>query len=139
MSVDLLSEFSANIQAQQLLKPSDRVLVAVSSGPDSMALLHLLHRMASVELGIFHLNHQLRPEADEEAEYVAALGRQLGLPVYVYQYDVNRYCKEQQLSVEAGAREVRYRLMQDCLENMAILRLPLGIIKMIRQKLCCCI
>lgn len=126
MSVDLLSEFSANIQTQQLLKPSDRVLVAVSSGPDSMALLHLLHRMASVELGIFHLNHQLRPEADEEAEYVAALGRQLGLPVYVYQYDVNRYCKEQQLSVEAGAREVRYRLMQDCLEKHGYTKIALG-------------
>ena len=52
MSVDLLSEFSANIQAQQLLKPSDRVLVAVSSGPDSWPYC-IYCRMASVELGIF--------------------------------------------------------------------------------------
>ena len=79
MSVDLLTEFAANIKARQLLEPHDKVLAAVSSGPDSIALLHLLWRAQVAPLGVFHLNHMLRPEAEEEACFVAAYAKELGL------------------------------------------------------------
>lgn len=126
MSYDLFPEFTAYIQARQLLKPGDRVLVAVSSGPDSMALLHLLQRMSDVELGVFHLNHKLRAEADEEADYVAAYADKLGLPVFIYEHDVNRYAREHRLSVEAGARKVRYQLMRECMEHNGYTKTALG-------------
>ncbi|HHX01127.1 MAG TPA: tRNA lysidine(34) synthetase TilS [Firmicutes bacterium] len=126
MTVDLLNEFVANVKARQLLDPKDHLLVAVSSGPDSMALLHLLWRAQLAPLGVFHLNHRLRPEAEEEADFVAAYTQQLDLPVHKYHYDVNRYAAENRVSVETAAREVRYRLLEECMEKHGYTKIALG-------------
>lgn len=126
MSVDLLTEFAANIKARQLLEPHDKVLAAVSSGPDSIALLHLLWRAQVAPLGVFHLNHMLRPEAEEEACFVAAYAKELGLSFYAYQYDVNAYAGENRVSVETAAREVRYRLLEECMEKHGYTKAALG-------------
>jgi len=123
---DLLIEFASNIQVRQLLNSNDKVLVAVSGGPDSMALLHLLYRLGTVSLGVFHLHHQLRAAADEEAEYVAQYAAQLQLQCHLYRYDVARYAQEQKLSVETSAREIRYRLLRECMEKYGYTKVALG-------------
>lgn len=126
MSADLLTEFVANIKARGLLETGDKVLAAVSSGPDSMALLHLLWRAQVAPIGVFHLNHQLRPEAEQEAEFVDAYVRQLGLPVYVYAHDIAHYAAVNRMSVETAAREVRYRLLRECMEKHGYTKIALG-------------
>ncbi len=95
-----------------MLEPGDRVLVAVSGGPDSVCLLSALHSL-SAELGITlhiaHLDHMFRgKESEDEANFVDALARRLGIPSTIDQIDVPAFCREHGLPPQAGAREVRY-------------------------------
>ncbi|MDO3412892.1 tRNA lysidine(34) synthetase TilS [Saccharibacillus sp. CPCC 101409] len=97
--------------------PGDCVVAAVSGGPDSMALLHLLHAL-SLEQGFAlvcaHVNHGLRPEesaAEEELVRQAAL--RLGVPFELGRPDVAAYKKESGLGTQAAARELRYRFLRE--------------------------
>lgn len=89
-----------------------RVLVAVSGGPDSMALLHLFLRWSKEQVGVFHLNHGFRETAKGDAEFVASYAREHGIPVEIASFDVNNYLKESGESKQQGARTIRYQLME---------------------------
>lgn len=90
----------------------DSVLVAVSGGSDSVALVHILHTIAgdySLQLAVAHLNHCLRePASDRDAEFVAALANKLDVPFYPEKKDVRAFQRRRHLSPEDAARQVRY-------------------------------
>ncbi|HEY3396720.1 MAG TPA: tRNA lysidine(34) synthetase TilS [Armatimonadota bacterium] len=92
------------------------VLVAVSGGPDSVALLHLLWTLREergLRLGVAHLNHGLRgAEADADAAHVAALAAQLDLPLIAETAGVPALAAERGLSLEAAARQARYEFLE---------------------------
>jgi tRNA(Ile)-lysidine synthase len=94
-----------------------RLLVAVSGGADSMALLHLLQACAAgrgLELVVAHLNHQLRgPASDADQRLVEEYCRQQGLPLCVAMAPVRRLARENQTNLEAQARAVRYRWLAE--------------------------
>jgi tRNA(Ile)-lysidine synthase len=97
---------------RRLLPRGGRVLVAVSGGADSVALLRCLHERAG-ELGISlaaaHLNHGLRGGAsDGDAAFVGRLAARLGIPLVEEKADVRRRAKEQGASLEMAARDARY-------------------------------
>lgn len=100
-----------------MLKTGDRVLVAVSGGPDSVALLHLLVRIAPerrLGLGVAHLHHGLRgAEADRDAAFVADMASSLDLAVHVERRDVHSVRSREGLSPEEAARRVRYEFLND--------------------------
>jgi tRNA(Ile)-lysidine synthase len=95
-----------------MFEMGDRVLVAVSGGPDSVALTHILHTIAgdySLQLAIAHLNHSLRgQESDRDAEFAAHLAAKLDLPFYLEKKDVRAFQRRRRLSPEEAARRVRY-------------------------------
>ncbi len=95
-----------------MLAPKDKVLVAVSGGPDSVAMLYLLRDIAeelNLKLRIIHLNHLLRPkEAEEEMEFVINLAKKLKIPVTTAKIDAKKIIKKEKLSLEEGARNLRY-------------------------------
>ncbi|MDY6792419.1 MAG: tRNA lysidine(34) synthetase TilS [Thermodesulfobacteriota bacterium] len=95
-----------------MFETKDSVLVGVSGGPDSVALLHLLLKIASglsLTLGIAHLNHGIRGiDSDRDAEFVKSLAGKLELPFYIKKKDVLSYKKNHKLSLEEAARRVRY-------------------------------
>ncbi|MDR1070358.1 MAG: tRNA lysidine(34) synthetase TilS [Gracilibacteraceae bacterium] len=97
-----------------LLPPGERVLAAVSGGPDSVALAHILWRYTAEAartppaLILSHINHGARPEAAAEEELVRELGRRLDLPVLVRRFDAKAYARERRLGFQAAAREWRY-------------------------------
>ena len=79
------------VEQFHMLEPGDRVLVAVSGGPDSIALLHLLDKQKEkygIELFVVHVNHQLRAEAEQEATYVQQVCRERNLPFQMFSIDV---------------------------------------------------
>ncbi|MDP2920224.1 MAG: tRNA lysidine(34) synthetase TilS [Dehalococcoidia bacterium] len=92
------------------------ILVGVSGGPDSICLLHILNRLKKelkLKLHVAHLDHRLRKESAQDAQYVLDLCHEMGVPVTVERRDVQAYRKEHKLSLEEAAREVRYAFLAD--------------------------
>lgn len=94
-----------------LVPPRARLVVAVSGGPDSLALLHILARQglhSPDKLIVAHLNHGLRPESGEEAAFVAEVAASWRLK-YQHEYcDVARLARDAGLSLEEAGRQARY-------------------------------
>jgi tRNA(Ile)-lysidine synthase len=113
---ELPARLRAQVEAQSLFRPGERVLVAVSGGPDSVALLHLLVRLGpawDLALGVAHFDHGLRGEASrEEARFVGKLAASLGLPFHPGQGQVGEWAKAHKLSLQMAARELRLGFLQ---------------------------
>ena len=84
--MDLVHAAERTIRRHAMLAGGETVLVAVSGGADSVALLHLLHALAPswrLTLHVVHVDHGLRPDSAADAAFVRELGARLGLPVEV--------------------------------------------------------
>ncbi|MDD5382705.1 MAG: tRNA lysidine(34) synthetase TilS [Candidatus Margulisbacteria bacterium] len=110
------SKFLGTIDEYKMLEPKDRVLIAVSGGADSTALLHLLDACKDklgIALHIAHLNHNIRKgEAELDVRYVQGLAQKLKVPITVETFDVPAYAKEEGLGIEAAARQIRYAFFE---------------------------
>ncbi len=118
------------IQEQHLLTGQPELVVAVSGGPDSVCLLHIMNRL-SQQLGISlhaaHLNHQLRSaDAEADARYVADVTRKLGIPATIERRDVKAYQARKRLSLEEAAREVRYKFLAEVAQATGADRVAVG-------------
>ena len=113
-----------------MLAEYDKVLVGVSGGPDSVALLQFLLRIKkeySLDIGIAHLNHLLRgKEADRDEVFVCNLAESLDIKCIVGKKDVALYAKENKLSIEDSARKVRYSFLKDTLKENKYTKIALG-------------
>lgn len=101
-----------------LFSPGDHLVVGVSGGPDSMALLHVLSRLAStldITMVVAHADHGLRPEAARfEEELVQREAAALGLPCESGHLEVAAHAKRRGLSIEESARDLRYGFFEEC-------------------------
>jgi tRNA(Ile)-lysidine synthase len=98
------------LQKQCGLDPARPVLAGVSGGPDSLCLLDILHT-AGYRVIVAHFNHQLRPEANQEADSVSARARSLGLAFTSDTADVHAHAEAHRLSLEEAARMLRYQFL----------------------------
>lgn len=118
------------LEKYDLLPRGAKVVVAVSGGPDSVALLHLLTTWREEwnwTLHVAHLNHLLRGKAAEaDAQYVAELAQRLGVPVSVGREDVRQYQREHGLSTEEAARQVRLAFLRRVAGEVGAERIALG-------------
>ena len=109
------------IHERGLLHAGDRVCVAVSGGADSVALLRVLLELRTelgVVISVAHFNHGLRGEASEADEtFVAELARQHELEFFSGCGDVRDHALTNKLSLEAAAREMRYRWLTSLAES----------------------
>lgn len=99
----------------RLVKPGERVLVALSGGPDSVALLHLLRALSSdlcFTLAAAHLDHGIRPESGRDADFVRGLCDGAGISLTVSRADVPALVRERKRGVEEVAREVRREFLR---------------------------
>ena len=102
------------IREHGMLAAGETVVVAVSGGPDSTALLHAMAAMAADmrwSLHVAHLHHGLRPEAAEEASFVAAMSKTLGLEHHEGSADARSLAEREGLSLEDAARRLRYEFL----------------------------
>ena len=118
------------IQEHRLVSSQHSLLVAVSGGPDSVCLLHILAKLQEelgLKLHIAHLNHQLRgAESEADAQYVADLAHRLGIPATIEQRDVKTYQAAQRISLEEAAREVRYTFLTQVAKSIGASRAAVG-------------
>lgn len=97
-----------------LTSPQTKLLVGVSGGADSLALLHLLRQQLGAErLVVAHLNHGLRPAADEEAAFVQATAAAWHISFVAQKIDVTALAEQDNLSLEAAGRQARYRFLAE--------------------------
>ena len=117
-------------QEHHLVSGQHTLLIAVSGGPDSVCLLHILVKLQDelgIRLHVAHLNHQLRgTESEADAQYVSDLARRLGIPATIEQRDVKAYQAQQHLSLEEAAREVRYTFLAQVAESITANRVAVG-------------
>ena len=115
MDGDLALKVERFIKEEGLLQPGDGIVTAVSGGPDSVALLHLLFSLSErwrFRLIAAHVNHGFRgEESREEAEFVKELARRLGIPCETIEIDVPSYIEETGKNAQLAAREQRYAFL----------------------------
>jgi tRNA(Ile)-lysidine synthase len=109
---NLLQSVSGFIRKEELLRPGDRLGVAVSGGADSVALMRLtldLRTELGVVPSVIHFNHKLRGQDSEEDEkFVKDLAHNHGLEFHREGADVAGDAAKKRLSLEAAARNLRY-------------------------------
>jgi len=115
--MDLLHRVCDYIHRHRMVERGSLVLVAVSGGPDSVALLHILYNLKDelgISLHVVHLNHMFRgAESEADALFVAGMAERLGLPATVESRDVPAYRQRRRLSAQVAAREERYRFFAE--------------------------
>ncbi|MGC9399894.1 MAG: tRNA lysidine(34) synthetase TilS [Anaerolineae bacterium] len=113
--MDILSTVREYVRQHELLAPGDAVVVGVSGGPDSVALLDVLRRLAGeqrLRLHAAHLHHGLRgADADADADFVMALAERWDLPCTMLRIDLPQIAREEGLALEEAARRVRYAFL----------------------------
>lgn len=119
----------AVIQTHGMLARGELVIAAVSGGPDSVALLHVLHLLApewGARLHVFHMDHGLRGESSAaDAAYVRGLSDQLGLPCTVVSLPPG-HLKRLPGSLQARARAARYEALEQLAREIGATRVALG-------------
>lgn len=105
------------IRRRELISDGDRVAIALSGGPDSVALTWILRALEPDArwrlVGLIHVNHGLRGlESDQDEAFCRALATRLGLPIEVAAVDVRARARELRQSVEVAARVERYRVFE---------------------------
>lgn len=106
----------AYIKEHNMIKPGGRIVVGVSGGADSMALLHILHRYCREKGGeviAAHLNHGLRREAIQEEQLVKDTCAAWGIACYTRQVDVAAEAARTQKSTEEAGRDCRYQFFRE--------------------------
>jgi len=111
------------IRKHRLMRGGERVLVALSGGPDSVALLHLLLDLQRdgdlIVAGVAHFHHQLRgDEADADETFCRELAATLGVPIEVGREDVRQAAREAGRSIEDMARQLRYGFLHSAADRL---------------------
>ncbi len=102
-----LSVFKTKPKYKKSIKKPVKLIICVSGGCDSVSLLHLLQRLSSLmllKLHVLHFNHQLRPEADQEQNFVKSLAEHYKIP---FHYKTAKHLKPGQTGLQETARKWR--------------------------------
>ncbi len=118
------------IRDRGMLRESQSVLVGVSGGADSVALLYSLCALAAIhgwQIGVAHLNHGLRAKAsDRDARFVEALANQLNLSYYNRKIDLHARCRQEGMNLEEGGRSARYEFYHETADRVGFDKIAVG-------------
>jgi tRNA(Ile)-lysidine synthase len=113
MSDTFEQKIAAFIKSKKLLKSKSRLLLAVSGGADSIALLYAMNsltkqKIVDCDLACAHIHHQLRgKEADKDEQFVISKCNELGVPIETTRIDVRGFAAEKKTSIETAGRQLR--------------------------------
>jgi len=107
----MLDKVRRYIEKYHMIRENDKIVVGVSGGADSVCLLFVLLEIKKempFSIYVVHINHKIREEAIEDANYVKLLCNREKIPYYLVEEDVEALAKEEHLSSEEAGRKVRY-------------------------------
>jgi tRNA(Ile)-lysidine synthase len=99
-----------------MVRRDSGVVVAISGGPDSVTLLHVLNELKSqmnFRIVAAHLDHKLRSDSCRDAEFVGQLAKTLDIDLFLKEIDVRAFASKIGTSVEEAGRRVRYRFFEE--------------------------
>lgn len=129
MMDDLIRKVESFCKKENLLDRQDTVIVAVSGGPDSIALLHILAALQdrwSLHLVAAYVNHGLRAAAFEEEVFVESQARAVGAEFYCRRIDAAAIAEKEDLSIETAGRNERYAFFTDLAEKTGAMKIAVG-------------
>ena len=126
----MLTKVKAWIARHEIIEKGDKILIACSGGPDSLALLHIFSRLcAEYNISIFaaHVDHMFRGvESAKEAAFVVDFCQQRGIPCYHTAIDVPKVIKETSLSGQDASRVVRYQYLRKVARDIGGAKIATG-------------
>lgn len=108
------------IQKYKLIESGDKIIIAVSGGPDSMCLLDVLRKLKEklkIEIVVAHVNHNIREEADSETLYIKEYCENHNIKIYIKKENVIELAKKDKIGLEEEGRKVRYNFFNEVLEK----------------------
>lgn len=117
------------ILQNNLINPGERIGVGVSGGSDSMALVHFLHSLSEeldIEVIAIHIDHGIREESRDEANFVIDKCREMGVRAYKFRIDSPKIAKEKNVSLETAAREGRYGVFNSLFKKDVVDKIALA-------------
>ena len=107
------ADFTQFIQTNKLFTSTDKILLTVSGGIDSMVLLQLFQDYAKNKIAVAHCNFNLRGEESKQDEaFVKDYCKKKSIDVYSKSFDTTAYAKEQGISIQMAARDLRFNWFQ---------------------------
>lgn len=109
------------IKKYELIKNGDNIVVGVSGGPDSMALLNILLNLKeeiNFNITVAHINHMIRPEADEETKYVQNFCEAHNINCFVKKEKVEQIAKNEKIGTEEAGRKLRYDFFEEVIKTV---------------------
>ena len=104
------------IDEKNLIEKNDRILIALSGGPDSVFLIHFLNKFRKrfkIELGALHLNHNIRGiNAWKDEEFCGEICAKLNIDYFSIKKNVKSFASKRKISLEEAGREVRYSVLK---------------------------
>lgn len=117
----MIDKIKKYVEQQHMLAKGDSVVMGISGGADSVAMLLVfsaLRKEYDLSLHAVHINHGIREEASLDADYVKELCESYGIPFYLFDADVEKMAKEQKKTVEEMGREYRYQCFYEVMERV---------------------
>lgn len=110
------------IKENNLIVESDRILIAISGGPDSVFLLHFLNkfrRKYKIDIAAVHINHLLRGKDSQRDElFCKAICDELSIPFFFHRVNVKKYAELNKFSLEVAGRKIRYQYFEKLLNRI---------------------
>ncbi len=105
----MFEEFKKHLEDNSLCRLEDKILLTVSGGIDSMAMLHLFQQ-AGYYFGIAHCNFMLRgSESDEDQNFVRSFAQRNSIDFYTEKFNTSEYARKNKVSIQMAARDLRYK------------------------------
>ena len=120
----MIEKINNTIKNYSMVSKGDRLLLCISGGPDSVAMLYAFNTIAKwmqLKLFIAHMNHSLRAaESDRDQEYVERIARSLNIPITCSKENTAELSKIDKLSIETAARKLRYNFFVHTAKKLGI-------------------
>jgi len=118
----MISEVFKTINEYNMLYNTDKIIVGLSGGADSVALTHFLHSISKekkTEIIAVHINHGIRgEEALRDENFVKDFCENLSIKLIIKKFDVNKIAKNLKIGIEEAGRKIRYKAFKEVADGV---------------------